>query len=142
MTYNEALQNAINGDAIFIVGSGFSIGAKNCLDEDDGQLWVGSILAQHLSELTDMEPDIQLDIVSQEYIERYGEKQMVDYLKQHYTVESYEDYYKALTKIKNLRVYSTNYDNLIEKICSDCGTKIHGYSIDTCLLYTSDAADE
>ncbi len=130
MTYDEALQSAIEGEAIFIIGSGFSTGAKNQLVGEDNHLWVGSQLACELAKLTDMELDVQLDIVSQEYIDIYGEKAMVDYLIKHYTVESYEAYYKAISKIKNLRVYSTNYDNLIERVCEDCGNKVKGYNID------------
>lgn len=41
---------------------------------------------------------------------------LIDYLKSHYMVDTYAEYYKALARIKNLRVYSTNYDNLIEKV--------------------------
>lgn len=71
MTYDEALQNAIDGEAIFIVGSGFSTGAENSLTEEDNHLWVGTRLAQELAQLTDMDTDVQLDIVSQEYIDIY-----------------------------------------------------------------------
>lgn len=131
MTYEEALKSAMEGEAIFIVGSGFSTGAYNQLTGEDNKLWVGSQLAREMSKLTDMDPEVQLDIVSQEYIDIYGESNLTDYLIKHYTVESYENYYAVFSNIKNLRVYSTNYDNLIEKICGDCGTKIKGYNIDT-----------
>lgn len=131
MTYEEALKNAIEGEAIFIVGSGFSTGAYNQLEDEDNNLWVGSRLACEMAKLTDMEPEVQLDIVSQEYIDMYGEKSLTEYLVKHYTVEGYENYYKVFSKIKNLRVYSTNYDDLIEKVCSDSNTKIKGYNIDT-----------
>ena len=60
----------------------------------------------------------------------YEEKQLIDYLKSHYTVETYAEYYKALAKVKNLKVYSTNYDDLVEKVCNDSGNKVKGYSID------------
>ncbi len=130
MRYEEALQSAIAGEAIFIIGSGFSTGAKNQLVGEDNHLWVGSQLACELAKLTEMESNVRLDIVSQEYIEMHGEKAMVDYLIKHYTVASYEDYYKAISKIKNLRVYSTNYDNLIERVCQDCGNKVKSYNID------------
>lgn len=131
MTYDEAIKYALEGDAIFIVGSGFSVGAENKLAGDDKHLWVGSRLAKELAKLTEMDPDVQLDIVSQEYIDIYGEKNLIDYLKEHYTVEEYEGYYKALSRIKNIKVYSTNYDDLIEKVCCDCGNKVKGYNIDT-----------
>lgn len=130
MTYEEALGYIVNGDGVFLVGSGFSIGAQNALGGDDGHLLVGSDLAKKLAKLTDMDSDVQLDIVSQEYIDMYGEKQLIEYLKEHYTVEKYEEYYKSLAKVKNIRVYSTNYDDLIEKVCCECGNKVKGYSID------------
>lgn len=130
MTYDEALEYAVNGEAVFLIGSGFSIGAENAITEGDKHLLVGSDLAKQLAELTGMDSDVQLDIVSQEYIDMYGEKQLVDYLKAHYTVEKYEEYYKSLAKINNIKVYSTNYDNLIEKVCCDCGNKVKGYNID------------
>lgn len=129
MTYEESLKYAIAGEAVFLIGSGFSIGAKNNSTEDDKTLWKGKILAQKLAEKTGMDEDTTLDIVSQEYIDLFGEKKMIQYLKEHYKVASYETYYNALTKIKNLRVYSTNYDDLIEKVYEDNKNIIHGYNI-------------
>lgn len=130
MVYEEALKYALKGEAVFLIGSGFSVGAENGVSGEDNQLWVGSKLAKELTKLTEMDEDVQLDIVSQEYIDLYGERKLVEFLKEHYTVEKYEDYYKVLGKIKNIRVYSTNYDNLVEKVCCDCGNKVKGYSID------------
>lgn len=131
VTYNEALAYALCGEAVFIVGSGFSTGAENQLiDASERNLWVGSQLAKKLAELTEMDSDVQLDIVSQEYIDMFGEKALIDYLKKHYTVEKYAEYYKSIAKIKNIRVYSTNYDDLIERVCNDCGNKVKGYNID------------
>lgn len=131
MTYDEALKYAINGEAVFIIGSGFSVGAKNKLSDNEKYLWVGSQLAKELAKLTGMDLDVQLDIVAQEYIDINGEKQLVEYLKEHYTVETYEEYYNIFSKIKNLRVYSTNYDDLIEKVCHKGGNKVKAYNIET-----------
>ncbi len=129
ITYEDALKFAVEGDAVFLIGSGFSTGAENAIEGDDRHLLVGSELAKKLANLTGMDSDVPLDIVSQEYIDIYGEKQLIDYLKSQYTVESYAEYYKSLAKVKNLKVYSTNYDDLIEKVCNDCGNKIKGYGI-------------
>lgn len=131
MNYNEALKYALNGEAVFLVGSGFSADAENNVNGSDKKLWVGSKLAKELAELTEMDMDVQLDIVSQEYIEIYGERNLVSYLKEHYTVEKYADYYKIISEMKNIRMYSTNYDNLIEKVCNDCGKKVKGYNIES-----------
>lgn len=129
VTYEEALKLTIEGDAVFLVGSGFSTGAENVSKNEDRHLLVGSELAKELADLTGMDSGVPLDIVSQEYIDMYGEDKLIDYLKSHYMVDTYAEYYKALARIKNLRVYSTNYDNLIEKVCNDCGNKIKGYGI-------------
>lgn len=131
ITYDKALTYALEGDAVFILGSGFSVGAENQLSGDDRHLWIGSQLAKELAKKTDMDSDVQLDIVAQEYIDMFSERDLIDYLKKHYTVENYEDYYKALARIKNVKVYSTNYDDLVEKVCNDCGNKVKGYNIDT-----------
>lgn len=131
MTYEEALKYAIEGEAVFIIGSGFSIGAENQLSGDERHLMVGSQLARELAKLTDMDSDVQLDIVSQEYIDIYGERKLIEYLKEHYTVNKYEDYYKAFARIKNVRVYSTNYDDLLEKVFNESGNKVKGYNIET-----------
>lgn len=130
MIYEDALKCAMEGEAVFIVGSGFSVDARNSLEETENKLWVGSQLAKKLAILTEMELDVQLDIVAQEYIDIYGEHRLVQYLRDHYTVNSYADYYKVFSKIKNLRVYSTNYDDLLEKVCTECGNKIKGYNIE------------
>lgn len=129
MTYEEALSYAIEGEAVFLTGSGFSIGAYNGSKDSDNSLWIGSKLAKNMAKELEMDEDIPLDIISQEYIDMYGEKQLVDYLKEHYTVQSYEKYYKALTKMKNIRIYTTNYDDLIERVCCDSGYKISGNNI-------------
>lgn len=131
MTYEESLKYAIEGEAVFIVGSGFSIGAENQFTGDERHLWVGSQLAKELAKLTDMDSDVQLDIVSQEYIDVYGESQLINYLKEHYTVKKYDDYYKAFARIKNVQVYSTNYDDLLEKVFNDNGNRVKGYNIET-----------
>lgn len=96
LTYEDALKFAIEGEAVFLVGSGFSIGAENAVENEARHLLVGSELAKELAGLTGMDTDVQLDIVSQEYIDMYGEKRLIDYLKSHYTVQTYAEYYKAL----------------------------------------------
>lgn len=129
MTYEEALKYAINGEAVFLVGSGFSVGACNGSLDGDKNLWTGSKLASDMARLTGMDDNVPLDIVSQEYIDIYGEKQLVEYLKVHYKVCDYEEYYKAITKMRSIRIYSTNYDDLVEKVCRDCGCKLNAYNI-------------
>lgn len=64
VTYEEALKLTIEGDAVFLVGSGFSIGAENVSKNKDRHLLVGSELAKELADLTGMDSGVPLDIVS------------------------------------------------------------------------------
>lgn len=126
LSYEQAVSYALSGDAIFIVGSGFSIFSKNEIGES---LLSGRQLAKKLSEAVEMDDDVPLDIIAQEYIDQIGERHLCDFLKKHYTVSSFEAFYDAFAKIKELKVYTTNYDDLIEKICKKNNKKIKSYTL-------------
>ena len=124
--YNKALSYALTGEAIFIVGSGFSIGAENI---QGTRLLTGVGLQEDLCKKLDSEMGISLDVISREYIETHGKKELIEYLKSNYIVNKYEPYYKVFSKIKNLKVFSTNYDNLLENICRDNSKKCNTYTL-------------
>lgn len=126
LNYEKALSYALVGDAVFFFGAGFSIGANNLLNE---RLMSGKKLAEELSQIVGLDKDIPLDIVSQEYIDQIGERSLCNYLKSHYEVSDYNDCYDALSKIKELKVYTTNYDDLVEKICQKNKKKIKSYNL-------------
>lgn len=118
VTYEQALSYALSGDAIFILGSGFSTYATNSLGL---KLMSGQKLAKHLSIKVGLNTDTPLDIASQEYIDEIGECSLCHYLKEHYEVIEFKEFYNAFTKIKELKVYTTNYDNLLEVVCQSNG---------------------
>ena len=60
ITYEDALKYALEGDAVFLIGSGFSTGAENAVLGEDRHLLVGSDLAKELAKLTGMDLDVQL----------------------------------------------------------------------------------
>lgn len=124
--YEQALSYALAGDAIFITGSGFSIHATNSLGL---ALMSGKKLAEDLSKKVDLDADTPLDIVSQEYIDTIGERSLSNYLKEHYEVIQYKDFYNAFAKIKELKVYTTNYDNLLELVCKSCKKQVKSYDL-------------
>lgn len=126
LTYEQALSYALAGDAIFILGSGFSIHATNHLGLP---LMSGKKLAKELSIKVQMDDDTPLDIVSQEYIDQIGERSLSNYLKEQYEVAEFNECYNAFTKIKELKIYTTNYDNLIETVCQAKGKKIKSYTL-------------
>ena len=126
ITYEEALSYALAGEAIFIVGSGFSVSATNSLGLP---LMSGKKLAEDLAIKVGLDKDTPLDIVSQEYIDTIGEHSLVQYLKSHYTVEEFNECYNAFSKVKELKVYTTNYDNLLELVCEQNKKKIKSFNL-------------
>lgn len=126
MEYSKALSYALSGEAIFLLGSGFSVGATNKKNET---LPTGKKLATALSRETNLDEDTPLDIVSQEYIDSVGEKSLIEFLKSNYEVTDYEDYYNVFAKIPELKIYTTNYDNLIETVCISEKKKIKSYDL-------------
>ena len=58
ITYEEALKFAVEGEAVFLIGSGFSTGAENALLDNDRHLLIGSDLAKELAELTGMDSGV------------------------------------------------------------------------------------
>lgn len=126
LTYEQALSYALVGDAIFILGSGFSIHATNYLGLP---LMSGKGLAKDLAIKVQMDDDTPLDIISQEYIDQIGERSLSNYLKEHYEVADFNDCYNAFAKIKELKIYTTNYDNLMEVVCQTKGKKIKSYTL-------------
>ncbi len=126
ITYEQALSYALSGDAIFIIGSGFSTQAINSLGM---KLKSGKQLAEDLADKVNLDKDTPLEIASQEYIDAIGERSLCHYLRELYEVVEYEDFYNAFTRIKELKVYTTNYDNLIEFIYQSNNKKINSYNL-------------
>lgn len=124
--YNSALSYARAGDAVFILGSGFSIDAINTLGLP---LLSGNSLAKELAKCVELDEDTPLDLVSQEYIDQIGEKSLSKYIKDRYEVTDYSEYYNVFAKINELKVYTTNYDNLVEFVCQNNAKKIKSYTL-------------
>jgi hypothetical protein len=125
INYDEALSYGLVGDAVFILGSGFSIGAK---DSTGAPLKTGSDLAKYLCKETNID-GLSLDMAAQEYIDKYGEKRSIELLKSLYKIGDYESYYKSIGRIAGAHIYTTNYDNLIEKIYNDDKNTIKSYNV-------------
>lgn len=126
MEYSQALSYARAGEAVFITGSGFSIEARNILGET---LFTGNELRKDINKLVGLDEDTPLDICSQEYIDSIGEHSFIDYLKKHFEVKEYSSFYNVFAKIPELKIYTTNYDNLIETVCDNEKKKIKSYEL-------------
>lgn len=118
MELNDAILHTLNGDAILFVGAGFSYGAKNLENED---FLMGNGLCKKLIKIGKLEEDDDLAYISERFIEEYDEDTLIDVLKKQYLCKSYSEDHKTISNINWKRIYSTNYDNVIEKASLDNG---------------------
>lgn len=126
ITYEMALKAAKSGDATFIIGAGFSIGAQN---DQQKKLVSGDELKEKLAKKIGLRSSYPLNVVSQDYLEQEGEKSLLSVLKEEFIVSSYCDEYNKLSTLSKAHFYTTNYDNLIEKIYEDNGKKIKSFDL-------------
>lgn len=111
MDINTAINLALEGNAILFAGSGFSYGAKNLNGEDfhtgDG---LRDIIAKDCG-TTSLRP---LSIVSEFYISKRSDDDLIELLKREFTLSSIEVWHKIIMSIQWKRIYTTNYDSVIE----------------------------
>ena len=72
--YDEALSAIKGGNAVLIIGAGFSYAATNLNDES---LPCGNTLKNNLAKAIDFSDEYGLDVVSEQYINTYGEFQLL-----------------------------------------------------------------
>ncbi|TFW08733.1 hypothetical protein E4K72_07505 [Oxalobacteraceae bacterium OM1] len=112
MDISEAIQHALDGNAILFVGSGFSFGAKNA----KGTLPLsGRSIAKHLYELAGVEAeDDNLELASQMYVDAHGASALNRLIREMYTINEPAQWHVDLAAVRWRRIYTTNYDNLLE----------------------------
>lgn len=111
MNLEMGIQKALNKQAILFVGAGFASEAVNISGK---KFILGSQLATLLAKACHIEEDIDLDEVSDIFVERHGKNKLITLLKDEYTVKSTEGWHEAISSVPWKRVYTTNYDNILE----------------------------
>lgn len=126
MEFENALSYINLGNCVLFVGSGFSIGAKNisgtCMATG---LELAKILYNECGESSD---GGDLQDASNIYIQKFGTYALVHYLKELFTIQKPTDItydQKFITSLPWKRVYTTNYDNIIELGYNSSGRKIY-----------------
>lgn len=122
------------GRAVLFVGSGFSMDALSISKDDDTNEEESMPIAFQLTEmlLNDLGEDFdsnELDVVADYYIHRKGEDALVSLLKDRLTVKEITVHQKIVCSLDWLRVYTTNYDDVIEK--GYVANNKHTTSVDT-----------
>ncbi len=113
MNLDKAIKLAINGDAILFLGSGASIGAINQNDDD---LVTGPDLAKRIwHNCYDLQQSVDLFLDSKREQNFDAESELIDFLKNEFRAKKITEYQKLIPNIPWKRIYTTNYDNVVEK---------------------------
>lgn len=127
ITYDEALSAARVGNALFFLGAGFSIDARNSEGE---KLPNGQKFKKILADKMKISSDYNLDVISQHFIDIYGESELLAELKRKYIIASYVDEYNMMAVLGKAHIYTTNYDDLVEQIFSNATKKLRSFTLE------------
>lgn len=122
----KAIQHALNGDAILFLGSGAAFGAKNIMDNN-------VISAGELADL--IYPDCEnltqaVDLfLAQPKVGVDKELELIEMLKREFICKEITDEQSYLSSIPWKRIYTTNYDNIMELSYNKSGKRIKSVSM-------------
>lgn len=109
----EIVGKILEGNCLLFLGSGFSVGATNLFDD---AMPIGRGLSDLLDQETNEDNDGDLEEAAENYIESFGEIGLAQKLRNLFTVKTTSDAQKTISRCKWRRIYTTNYDNVVESI--------------------------
>jgi len=121
MDISKAIQEAINGNALLFTGSGFSKGSTN-LEGNDFKS--GRELAEYFAFKCDLDETLDLDTVSDLFLDKFGSDALIADLKSKYSVKTVSSSHFKIAEINWKRIYTTNYDNVLEASFAHLGKKL------------------
>lgn len=118
MDLKYSINCALEGNAILFAGSGFSYGAININKE---KIKNGSSLTSVIAKDCGLEkyPD-SLSTISEYYLKIKSTEELIDLIKKECSVLTVCQYHKIVSSLPWKRIYTTNYDSVIEKSAADC----------------------
>lgn len=120
MILDEAIAYEIEGNALLFLGAGFSAGAKNIAGRE---FPLGSSLCDRL--IDDGKIDVtgesqsdrsDLGYIAERYLESNTKQDLLRFLKNEFTCKEYSATHKTISQVTWKRIYTTNYDNIIESV--------------------------
>lgn len=109
---NESL---LNKRVLLFLGSGFSTGATNT---QGAQVPTGGTFAKQLYDDCNIEGDTDLQYAAELYLKNKSKDELIEKLRDTFTIKDFNEYYNYLPKHSFFRIYTTNYDDLFEKIAA------------------------
>jgi len=113
MNLDEAIQFVLEGKAILFSGSGFSVGAENTHGEC---IKTGTQLKDYIGDSCDVPRDnnYTLSAITDYFISLKNEEALIDLLKKQFNVLKIARHHEIILSVPWKRIYTTNYDNIIE----------------------------
>ena len=128
MNYNDAIKQAVGGNAVLFIGSGFSVGAVPLKGD---KFLTGTQLANYLTEtLVPSSDPVDLSRSAKRYLKKYGSDKLIKELQDLFTVKDIAESHKIIANVPWKRIYTTNYDNVIERASASNGKKIIPVTLD------------
>ena len=121
MDVKEAIQLIHQGNAILLLGAGFSVPSKNKLHQ---QLPTGGQLAKLLASDLDIPDQYPLPIIASQYIDKLGDESLTSRLSDIFTVETVTPDQERIVNLPWRRAYTLNYDNVVEHIYKLRGNRL------------------
>ena len=125
MNIEEAILQALDGNALLFIGSGFSSGAINY---DELEFPLGDETCQRLIKYgkIDVSDDSAIDqkdlgYISERFLDTNNDVELLKFLNSQFKCKKLEEYHKEIASVNWKRVYTTNYDNLFEKASDEVG---------------------
>ena len=112
MDLKTAIRAALDGEAILFAGAGFSYGAKNIYGS---KFCFGDSLRDLIATDCGKTTSLSLSATAQYYTKIKSVDSLIQLLKDQFTVSEIAPWHESILSINWKRIYTTNYDAVIEK---------------------------
>jgi hypothetical protein len=119
------LAYAAQGRAVLFLGAGFSWGATSLSGEP---FLMGPGLAKALADEAGIPSELALEDVSDIFMSRFGSAALLKKLRNFYVAKDVTKSQREIAKLPWRVVYTTNYDDVFERSCSEIGKEVVSYS--------------
>ena len=114
MTFEKAIEKIFEGNCILFTGSGFSFGAKNVLSLDSKIKSAPQLAELLYKDSGYMSSNKDLKKAATAYLKKKTADDLIHILKQEFTISEISPDQKYIGSQKWARIYTTNYDDIIE----------------------------
>lgn len=138
MNIDEGINRIFEGNCMLFLGSGFSLGSTNV----EGNNLVSAFdLSKRLDNMSGGDNEGNLENAADEFVDNLGELKLVGLLRREFTVANYTDYQETIGKCNWTRIYTTNYDDTMEKIALKNGRVLTPVTLSSSLREFQDKSD-